>query len=165
MSGVGILISQIWKGSGTAMSDITQEVLQRIVSKYGEGEVVLVVGESDVSKCYTTASPRDVYYLLLQTAKGLSNLRASDERVHQSCLLKAADSVTNDTACAIGQEMAEFPHFIAAIRLEGGEFAVWGKGFPVVLCYYAMRTCVHMERQNEGPFDQPTIDPFGLNLN
>ena len=139
-----------------------QEILEQIVAKFDEGEFVLVIGEEDVSKCFSTAPQRDVYYLMLQTAKGLSNLKAAEEGVVQSCLLKAADDVANDVACEIGKEMDEFPFFLAAVRLEGGEFAVWGKGYPVVLCYYAMRTCVTMERMNEGPFDSPSVFPFDI---
>jgi|ETNvirnome_2_300_1030623.scaffolds.fasta_scaffold27060_1 hypothetical protein len=140
-----------------------QEILEQIVAKFDEGEFVLVIGEEDVSKCYCTASQKDVYYLMLQTAKGLSNLKVAEERVFGSCLLKGADDATNNMACQIGEEMDEFPFFLAAVRLEGGEFAVWGKGYPVVLCYYAMRTCVTMERMNEGPFDSPSVSPFDIN--
>jgi len=142
-----------------------QEILEQIVSKFDEGEFVLVVGQDDISRCYSTASQMDVYFLLLQAAKSLSNLRAAEERVAQSCLLKSGGQASDDVAFAIAGEMEEFPHFLVAVRLKSGEFSVWGKGYPVVLCYYALRTCVQMETMNEGPFDAPSISPFVINLN
>lgn len=148
------------------MKEVLQEILQGISNKHSGWEVILVVGEDDVSHCVSMVPRKDAYYLLLQVAKDLSGLRVADERVVKSCLLKSGGEVVDKVACSVGEDLDEFPHFLAAVRLEGEKkFAVWGKGYPVVLCYYAMRTCMTMEKMNGEPFDSPSVSPFTIFLN
>jgi len=142
------------------MSDM-KDILESIVAQFEQGEFVLVVGDENASQCYSTASQKDVYDLMLDVAKRMSNLPATDERVENGHLLIAYTDLENQAVQMMATQLEEFEQFLIACRINSPKFAVYGKGYPVVLTYFAVRTCVTMEKMGH----KPGASPFNVSLN